>query len=342
MTELDSRPAIEPVGSRGTHADAAGLAFRPMRVPDDYAEMNRIANAARAKIGVSFTTTADQLRTYYESATRFVPSRDVAIVEVDGRMVGYARSGTNDEGSGLRVYEIVAMLDPEVDAARIFPVMLDVIEEHIRGLAAADPAGPKAIETSGGDGAPDLERVILDAGFEPVRHGYEMVRPHLDDLPDASLPEGLEIREVEPAHLRPIWEAGTEAFRDAWGFVEPVEGDYEQWLAEIADQDARLWRIAWDGDQIAGQVRSFINPVENERYGRKRGYTESISVRRPYRRRGLARALIAASFPLLRERGMTEAALGVDTENVSGALRVYERCGFVPVSRTTTYRKQLD
>ena len=75
---------------------------------------------------------------------------------------------------------------------------------------------------------------------------------------------------------------------------------------------------------------------------RLRGYTENISVRRPWRRRGLARALIAASFPLLRARGMTEAALGVDTENLSGALRVYESCGFQSVSRETLYRKPLD
>jgi ribosomal protein S18 acetylase RimI-like enzyme len=105
--------------------------------------------------------------------------------------------------------------------------------------------------------------------------------------------------------------------------------------------DTSLWRIAWDGGEVAGQVRAYINAEENEQFGRKRGYTEHISVRRPWRRRGLARALIAASFPLLRERGMTEAALGVDTENVSGALRVYEACGFKPISRSTSYRRPL-
>jgi mycothiol synthase len=105
--------------------------------------------------------------------------------------------------------------------------------------------------------------------------------------------------------------------------------------------DTSLWRIAWDGDKVAGQVRSYISAEENARFGRLRGYTEHISVRRPWRRRGLARALIAASFPLLRARGMTEAALGVDTENTSGALHVYESCGFRPVSRSATYRKPL-
>jgi ribosomal protein S18 acetylase RimI-like enzyme len=89
-------------------------------------------------------------------------------------------------------------------------------------------------------------------------------------------------------------------------------------------------------------VRSYIHPEQNERLGVKRGWVEHISVGRPWRRRGLARALIAASFPLLRARGMTEGALGVDSENETGALRVYERCGFVVVSQSSDYSRTLE
>jgi ribosomal protein S18 acetylase RimI-like enzyme len=99
--------------------------------------------------------------------------------------------------------------------------------------------------------------------------------------------------------------------------------------------------VAWDGDQIAGQIRGYINTDENERFGLKRGWVENISVRRPWRRRGLARALISATIEGLRERGMTEAALGVDTQNVTGALHLYESVGFRPVSKSTTYRKAM-
>lgn len=89
-------------------------------------------------------------------------------------------------------------------------------------------------------------------------------------------------------------------------------------------------------------VRNYIDERENEEYGRKRGYTENISVRRPWRRRGLARALIAESFLFLRDLGMEEAALGVDAENLSGALRLYESMGFEQVKRWTDYRKNLE
>jgi len=316
----------------------AGVVFRHVRRPDDYHEMNRVANAMREAIGEAFTTSDEQFASYYETADRFAVERDVAVVERDGAIVGYVRCGRNAEVSGLIVYELMPFIDPSIDPDPIYPLMLAAIERHARGLAA-DDASDKVLETFGGDKAPGLERHVLAAGFEPIRHGYSMVRPHLDDLPDAELPEGLEIREVRPEDVRQIYDAAVEAFNDAWGATEQTDGDWERFIADPIETQTHLWRVAWDGDQVAGQVRSFINEDENNRFGRKRGYTESISVRRPYRRRGLARALIAASFVKLREHGMTEAALAVDTENVTGALRVYEGCGFVPVARTTTYRK---
>jgi ribosomal protein S18 acetylase RimI-like enzyme len=336
----DAPPVTDAFRTAVPLPDLPGLAVRHLRAPDDYPRMNEIANAARAAIGMDFTTTPDQFAEFYDRPSDFDAARDVAVIELDGRIVGYCRVGVHQEVSGPRIYEIVPFLDPSEPTEPLFGFMIALLEERARVIAGGE-TGEKVFQTTGGDSAPDREQVIVDAGYFAARHGYTMVRPTLDDLPDAPLPEGLEIREVRPEHMQAIWDASTEAFRDSWGFVEPNEVDYQRFLTDPVESDTSLWRVAWDGDQVAGQVRSYINPAENERFGRRRGYTESISVRRPWRRRGLARALIAASFPLLRARGMTEAALGVDTENVSGALRLYESCGFRPVSRTGWYRKPL-
>jgi len=341
MAGSDATPVADAFRTKRPLPDIPGLVFRHLRAPDDYAPMNVIANATRVSTGDPFTTTNEQMQQYYENPSDFDAARDVAVVELEGRIVGYVRGGVHQEVAGPRVYEVLPFLDPATPPDRVLPLMISAMEDHLRDLASSDPPGDKVFETFGGDSAPEREAMVLEAGYEAIRFGYAMVRPHLDDLPDASLPAGVEIREVQPEHLRQIWDAATEAFRDHWGFSEPTDEDYQRYLTDPVESDTSLWRVGWDGDEVAGQVRSYINPVENERFGRLRGYTESISVRRPWRRRGLARALIAASFPLLRARGMTEAALGVDTENTSGALRVYEGCGFVPVSRTATYRKAL-
>jgi mycothiol synthase len=160
-------------------------------------------------------------------------------------------------------------------------------------------------------------------------------------VPDAPLPDGLEVRPAEPDQLRQIFDAEVEAFRDHWGATLPTEEDFGQFVADPIHNDRSLWQVAWDGDEVAGMVRGYINEDENEQLDRRRGWVENISVRRPYRRRGLARALIGLTIRALRERGMTDAALGVDTENASGALGLYESCGFVAVRREALYRKPM-
>lgn len=92
---------------------------------------------------------------------------------------------------------------------------------------------------------------------------------------------------------------------------------------------------------MAGGVLNFIDVKENEEYERLRGYTETIFVRRPWRQQGVAKALISASFQVLKAEGMTEAALGVDADNLSGALHLYRKMGFRKEKQHMTYRKPL-
>jgi ribosomal protein S18 acetylase RimI-like enzyme len=165
-----------------------------------------------------------------------------------------------------------------------------------------------------------------------------MVRPLDEPVPDFPLPSGLEVRPALPEQYRQIIEASDEAFQDHWGHVPLTENMIQEWM-DGPEFQPELWQVAWDGEQVAGMVLNYIRHDENERFDRKRGYTEDISVRRPWRRRGLATALLARSLNLLKERGMVEAALGVDTENPSGALQLYERLGFERLRTMTNYRK---
>jgi mycothiol synthase len=90
-----------------------------------------------------------------------------------------------------------------------------------------------------------------------------------------------------------------------------------------------------------GSLLTYVNHVENAQFDRKRGYTEGLGVVRDWRRRGVAKALISRSLRAQKAEGMTESALHVDGDNASNATRLYEDCGFVVVSRNTSYRKPL-
>ena len=163
----------------------------------------------------------------------------------------------------------------------------------------------------------------------------------LDDVPALPMPDGLEIRPVEPGAASAVFDAENEAFRDHWGHHEHGEEAFRQTYGQ-AETNTDLWVVAWDGDEVAGVVETWIWPAENERLGVRRGWLERISVRRPWRRRGLGRALTAAAMRKLREAGMDEAMLGVDAENPTGALGLYESLGFTVFRRSTAYRRPLE
>ena len=74
----------------------------------------------------------------------------------------------------------------------------------------------------------------------------------------------------------------------------------------------------------------------------QRGWLDRVSVRRRWHGRGLAEALCASSFAVLREWGMTEAWLGVDAANSSGALGLYEGLGFTVPHRWWVYGRPLE
>ena len=324
-----------------TAPTVAGVTFRHATLPDDLPAMNALANAVRFEDGQEWVTSAEQFAEHYVHLINCDPATDIMIAERDGRLVGYGRASWKQAQDGHLIYEPTAFANVDAGPALLDAVM-EAMELRCRQIAATHAPGPKEFETEAEDTALRRSEILRRRGYQPVRFFFTMVRSNLDDLPNAPLPDGLEIRDVTPEQLRTVFEAEAEALADEWGFAVPTEADYVHFVSDPVEGDYTLWRVAWDGDQVAGMVRGYINEAENDIYGRKRGYVENISVRRPWRRRGLARALIGATIKALRERGMAEGALGVDTENPSGALRLYERCGFVSVSRNATYRKPLD
>jgi len=188
----------------------------------------------------------------------------------------------------------------------------------------------------------EAERIaLLEAGgYRPARWFFEMLRVGLDDVPDLPLPPGIEVRPVTPDQYRAVWEATAEALAEEWDGKVPTEEAFRRWLANPL-MDPSLWQVAWDGDRVVGTVLPYINGQENARYSRRWGYTETIMVKQGYRGRGIAKALIARALVAIREHGMEAANLGVDSENASGALRLYEGMGYRPYRRWVTYRKPI-
>ncbi len=319
-----------------------GLTFRRFRGEEDFPAMAAVVNECNKVDQINHTESVEDIAATYRHLVNCDPREDMIFAKMKGDVIGFGRVWWILRSDGTRTYQHFALLMPEWRGKGIRRVMLRYNERRVREIAAEHPKDdPLFFETWAADTETDWDSLVRAEGYKPVRYLFEMVRPNLENIPDLHLPEGLEVRPAKPDHYRKIWDAAGEAFQDHWGASEWREEWFERWQ-EQSFFSPDLWQVAWDGDEVAGMVLNFIHEEENSEYNRKRGYTEEISVRRPWRKKGLARALIARSFKLLKDKGMTEAALSVDAENISGALKLYESMGFRTVKRYTTYRKPLD
>lgn len=324
--------------------DIAGLAFRQFRGAEDYPKMAAVILASAEADQIERVTTAEEIANNYAHLTNCDPYQDMIFAEMNGEVIGYSRGFWWKEEDGPYLYGTVGFLAPAWRRKGIGTAMLHWVENRMRAVAESHSAlGTGYFQNFVDNKHVGLAALLEKNGYQPIRYFFEMVRPDLENIPDFPMPEGLELRSALPEHYRAIWDASNEAFRDHWGFAMPAEEDYQAWLSDKVIFQPQLWQVAWDvnRNEIAGQVRTFINAAENEKYKRQRGYTEFISVGRPWRKRGLVRALIAQSLRLQKEHGMTESALGADSENLSGATRIYETCGFRVTKRNVIYRKAL-
>ncbi len=82
------------------------------------------------------------------------------------------------------------------------------------------------------------------------------------------------------------------------------------------------------GSEIAGYSLTGIHPAEWEGLGFREGWIHQLGVRRPWRGRGIATALLRASATAFAAAGLEYATLDVDADNPTGAVRLYESVGF--------------
>lgn len=320
----------------------AGLSLRLYRGPEDLPGMLRAYQAAHDADGIEEILTLEELTLAYANLDNCDPHRDLLIAEVDGETVAYSRVFWQDLVEGGRLYEAFGFVDPAWRRRGIGSAMLRCNEARLREIAMGHPeVAPKWFGSEGSAANEGNKALMRNADYDPVRYFYEMVQPSLETVPEIALPYGIAVRPVERSQFRQIWDAMDEAFRDHWGEAEWTDADWRRFEAEPDHADTSLWKIGWADDQVVGAVVTSLQREENERFGRARVYVESVAVRRPWRRQGVARALIAGSLRAARAAGFTSASLGVDAESPTGALALYESLGFAPNHTFMAYRKAL-
>jgi len=328
-------------------ARAAGnldLVIRPYAGEADHAEIARIQNADWTADGVPARMSVPEIDAWLRHPSeQFDPTRDLRLVEIDGAPVAVTWCDWVDATDGVRDYRSRGYVVPAHRRRGIGGALLADNIRRVRELAATHETDrPKVLGLGTNERSVAGPLLAERRGFAPVRWFFDMERPITGDLPViGELSAGLEIRTVGLDDGWAIWQADHEAFADHWGGHDQSEASFQHWV-ESPEFDPSLFIVAFEGDDIAGAVLNAIYPEENAELGIRRAWLDSVFTRRAWRRRGLARALIARSLHLLRERGMDTAALGVDADNPSGALGLYQSAGFTVTERSTAWRKPME
>jgi len=322
----------------GALTTLSGIRLRPYAGEADIPAIVRIENAeAQADDLPERTSEAEVAAQLGHPSAAFDAARDVTLVEVDGQSVAVAYRSAIDTTDGHREYRTHGAVDPAWRGRGIGRLLLEENERRLRELAAMEAPARPVFGSWTAETQPADVALLESAGYHRVRWFFDMVRPTLAEVPDVPLPAGLETHPVDLSLARRVWEADIEAFADHWGGFDHSEAHLQRWL-DSPSTDLSMWLVAFDGDEVAGAV---INGIRDDHDGRRAGWLDSVFTRRPWRRRGLARALIARSLVVLRERGATSALLGVDATNPNQALTLYESCGFRVASSESSYRKEV-
>ncbi len=168
-------------------------------------------------------------------------------------------------------------------------------------------------------------------GYREVRRFYDMA---IELAAPPAVPAEVAIETMRDGDEREFHDALEEAFQDHW---EPSPRPFEEWWEDHRQRegfDPTLWFFVRDGDRIVAVARNAAN-----RNGG--GYIGAIGVRRDWRGRGLARALLLHTFAEFHRRGLPRVTLGVDAESPTGATRLYESVGMEVEMENVVYEKAL-
>ena len=268
---------------------------------------------------------------------------DTRVAVRHGALIGWALVWNPPAQHRLERAELYGDVSPEHRGTGVGRSLLGwSIARARERLAGRDHGLPRFLRVNAFDWLDDRHRLYRRFGFAAVRWNDELIRG-LDDLPSVSVPGGVTLMRWPDDRDDEVRTVRNAAFADHWGstVVEP-----ESWRDFVRGHGARpdLSVVAVDDGtgEVIGLCVNHAYPEDEAVTGRRDAWIANVATVRAARGRGVATAMIAWSLAAFAEAGFSHALLDVDTENPTGAARLYRNLGFEPLHRSITYEIEVD
>jgi len=319
-------PAPDTLGTMDASRDLpSGYRLRPPKV-DEASDIDRLAAACDAALGAPPSLSEDLIRQLW-ARPRFVLEADAWIVELGRSVVGYAEVWDMDP---TRV-SAFGVVHPDHTGRGIGTALAGVVEDRAAQKAVGDARLFSAALTQDEVAA----ELLAGRGYNWARRFWHMEVELERGLQATNPPSGIELRRLDPeSDLPAAYRILEEAFEDHWDF-SPMP--YEEFLDRSVHQDdfdPALWIIAVDAEEPVGVL-----------YGNEhtdRGWVAELGVLRSHRGRGIATAMLRESFAEFERRGLARVRLNVDSDNLTGAVSLYERVGMRVVTSYDLWARAIE
>ncbi|OHU23897.1 hypothetical protein BKG77_09990 [Mycobacteroides chelonae] len=323
-----------------------GVRWRPLQRAD-LGSVLTLLNAVNPIDNPTRATSLEELTEEFDDPM-FDPDRDgIVALDASGSLIAYGMVTPNEVNETIVWIYLDGAVHPGHRRQGIGTALLEWLERRGRQhLAARHEPLPGWLAIDVSEHAESTAALLDSHGFHGVRWFFDMERDLTAPIPHAPLPAGTQFVSYTNELSEDARTTSNEAFRDHWG-SQPRSTD--DWLVGELRSDFRASLTTLvsategpaEASHIVGLLSTDVPEHEWHARGRKFGYINEIAVRRAWRGRGIARALVVHAMHAYRDLGLELAVLSVDSENSSGAVGLYTDLGFVLRERSTTFIKEF-
>ncbi len=313
--------------------------YRPEGLP----ALVELINEADAHDKLERATTLEQME-HELSWPNYQAETDCFVAWEGDRLVGYADLFLRKPEVGTEsTFYTWGVVHPHRRRRGLGRRLLETLYDRAVERLVELEQGPVYFNGSAREVESDRQALFEGLGMTPVRYYVNLARPINNGLPPVEMPNGFRLRTFDPERdLEEVCRVDNLAFQDHWGFVGFPLAEFRHWVHQPHFRP-ELWLLAEEtaSGQIVGIGLNKIDPDWIAQTGRQEGYVNTLGVLREHRQQGLGTALLAKSLHVLRRAGMEAAHLHADAENLTGAVRLYERLGFHLRKTMIAYRKVM-